>query len=153
LWFDTGFDIGSLSNDWWDGGGYADETRVLRAGFHGFWQSAGSLSQASLKASFGLNLFGASGFSPLERSRPDARGQFTKVNLHLSRYRDLGRYFGVYAALDGQYAVDPLLLSEEFSLGGQPYGRGYDYGELTGDHGIAGLVELRAGLDPHLAPV
>jgi hemolysin activation/secretion protein len=38
-----------------------------------------------------------------------------------------------------------LLLSEQFSLGGSRFGRGYDPAELTGDDALAGTVELRYG--------
>lgn len=45
----------------------------------------------------------------------------------------------------GQWAANPLLSYEEFSLGGEGYGRGYDYGELSGEHGTAFSGELRYG--------
>ena len=43
----------------------------------------------------------------------------------------------------GQWSADPLLSYEEFSLGGEQFGRAYDYGEVTGDDGVAGSGELR----------
>jgi hemolysin activation/secretion protein len=36
-----------------------------------------------------------------------------------------------------------MLASQEFYLGGAAFGRGYDGGELSGDNGIAGSLELR----------
>ena len=45
----------------------------------------------------------------------------------------------------GQWSADPLLSYEEFSLGGETYGRGYDYGEISGEHGAAFSGELRYG--------
>lgn len=97
----------------------------------------------------GFNMLGAStDGAPL--SRPDADGEFTRFNLELSRYQNIGKTFGLYASFIGQSSLDPLLASEEFALGGARYGRAYDYGELTGDDGIATLVELRHGRDPEL---
>jgi hemolysin activation/secretion protein len=49
----------------------------------------------------------------------------------------------VVVAASAQLASGPLLASEEFALGGARFGRGYDGGEISGDEGIAGLVELR----------
>ena len=46
-------------------------------------------------------------------------------------------------AAAGQYAFDPVLADEEFQLGGLPRGRGYEPAEITGDHGIAGTIELQ----------
>src|SRR5262249_20222041 len=40
---------------------------------------------------------------------------------------------------------DPLLASEEFTIGGPSYGRAYDSSEITGDHGAALKLELRYG--------
>jgi len=42
----------------------------------------------------------------------------------------------------GQYSFTRVLASEEFSYGGIPFGRSHDPSELTGDHGIAGSLEL-----------
>lgn len=97
----------------------------------------------------GLNMLGASnGAGSL--SRPDADGEFTKFNLFISRYQNIGRTFGIYAAFAGQTSLDPLLASEEFAVGGANFGRAYDYGEIVGDDGLATLVELRYGRDPNI---
>jgi len=42
-----------------------------------------------------------------------------------------------------QFAVDRLLASEEFAVGGTQYGRGYDTAEISGDHGIAIKTEIQ----------
>lgn len=150
LWLGGAFDLSHLENDWASGGGYAEELRVARVSLRGFLDETGRASTLFARASFGLDILGASGRSFARRSRSDASGEFITFNLHASHYRDLGRYMGVYAALDGQWADRPLLLSEEFSIGGQPYGRAYAPGEISGDHGVAGLIEFRAGYDPDL---
>ena len=55
----------------------------------------------------------------------------------------LNEVWSVRFAAAGQWASTPLLASQEFFLGGQLFGRGYDTAEITGDNGIAGSVELR----------
>ncbi len=153
LWLGAAFDLHHAENDWASGGGYADELRVARFSLRGFLDEGGRASTAFARASFGLDFLGASGRSLVRRSRYDADAEFVALNFHASHYRDLSRYVGVYASIDGQWADRPLLLSEEFAVGGLPYGRAYNPGEISGDHGLAGLVELRAGYDPELGAI
>lgn len=120
---------------------------------HGFFTRPGQYTEYNALLSFGIDAFGASEKSTAERSRPDASSRFSKINAHISQYRDLWGPFGLFLSADGQWSYDPLLLSEEFSLGGPPNGRGYDYGEITGDSGGGGQLELRAGTDPGIAPI
>jgi hemolysin activation/secretion protein len=101
------------------------------------------------KVSRGLDMLGAS-VGQASLSRPDADGEFTKFEAQISRYQNVGDDFGVYTSLWGQTSLDPLLASEEFALGGARFGRAYDYGELTGEEGIAVLAELRYGRNPNL---
>ena len=35
-------------------------------------------------------------------------------------------------------------------LGGAQFGRAYDYGEIAGENGVAGLIEGRVGKDPRV---
>ncbi|WDI33037.1 ShlB/FhaC/HecB family hemolysin secretion/activation protein [Hyphococcus flavus] len=102
------------------------------------------------KVTRGLDMFGAT-VDSTSLSRPDANGEFTKFEAQISRYQNIGQVFGVYASVAGQSSLDPLLASEEFSLGGARFGRAYDYGELTGDDGAAAIIELRYGRNPNLA--
>ena len=153
VWLDGGLQIKSVENIWAGQGAYHDELRVARVGLRGFIRDdAGSLTYGA-EISRGLGVLGASKKAPGLRSRFDASGEFTKIRIRTSYYRDLGRYFGVYAALEGQISSAPLLGSEEFSAGGPLFGRAYDYGEISGDHGVSGAVELRAGIDPGLDPI
>ena len=51
--------------------------------------------------------------------------------------------------MQGQVADQPLVSSEQFSIGGQDTVRGYLESEALGDYGIAGTLELRS---PNIAP-
>jgi hemolysin activation/secretion protein len=144
------FDALNTRNAWADGSSYDDQTRVFRVGLRGFTKDNDSASSAFISASFGLDALGAAGKSALYRSRYNAPADFTKLNVQLSHYQALGSVFGLLLRADAQWSPDPLLLSEQFALGGLPFGRGYEFGELTGDRGVAGSVELRAGFDPQL---
>ncbi len=153
LWLDGSFDAGHFENEWINGGGYEDETRVGRIMLRGRHNGAGESTNVLVRISAGLDALGASGPSSTNRSRYDADGGFTKFDFQVSHYRDIGQYFGVYAVFAGQASADPLLLSEEFSAGGTRFGRAYSFGEISGDHGIGGTLEFRAGYDPGLDPI
>ena len=153
LWLGASFDLRHLESDWTGGSGYVDELRVARGALRGFLDDNGASTTIFLRASAGLDVLGASEASLSRRSRWDADADFVKFDLFASHYRDIGDHFGVYAAIAGQWADQPLLHSEEFSVGGPPFGRAYSYGELSGERGIAGSIELRAGGDPNLDPI
>jgi hemolysin activation/secretion protein len=68
--------------------------------------------------------------------------EFTKLNLGGGARLPLDTDWDLTGALDGQYARDPLPSSERYSVGGAQYGRAYDPSEITGDHGLAGRLEL-----------
>lgn len=96
-----------------------------------------------LKFTQGLDLFGNRPSGSADLSRQDGRTDFHKIEASYSRQQLLGNGFDLLARLQGQYAWSPLLSSEEFGFGGSTLGRGYDSGELSGDHGLAASLELR----------
>ena len=135
----------------WINADYEDEILVARASLSGDHDGAAGYTTGFAQLSRGLGGFG--GEPEDGRTRWDASGRFWKVNLYGSHYRDIGSKAGVFVSASGQWSPDPLLSSEEFSAGGLPVGRAYDYGEIMGDRGVAGQAELRVGWDPHLRPL
>jgi hemolysin activation/secretion protein len=52
----------------------------------------------------------------------------------------------VQLSVTAQFALrGGLLASEQFGLGSTPFGRAYDYSEITGDNGFGGAIELQYG--------
>lgn len=98
-----------------------------------------------------FNLAYAQGFDVLgERSdgvtnisRAAGESAFRKVNASASRVQALPGGVEIMAAVQGQYAWDPLLSAEEFGYGGAQLGRAYDSSEIVGDHGVAAMAEVR----------
>lgn len=148
LWLGAAFESRHQENDWANGSGYVDELRVARTALRGTLNEAGRATTMVVQASFGLPALGASDGSLLRRSRAGADAAFAKLDFFASHYRDIGDHLGLYAALTGQWSPEPLLAAEQFFAGGAPFGRGYAYGEIAGDQGLAGLLELRAGFQP-----
>ncbi len=99
-------------------------------------------NSADLELSQGLGLFGATD-GGADTSRPGANDTFTKFNAELQRLQRVVPDVNLLLGATGQVSADKLFTSEEFGLGGQSYGRGYDPSEIIGDHGIAGKAELQ----------
>lgn len=98
----------------------------------------------------GLNFLGAThNTSPTATtSRPGGRGDFTKMFFQTSRLQQLFWRLSAFGLIQGQYAFNPLLTSEQFGFGGSQVGRGYDSAEIIGDRGLAGSAELRMDFFP-----
>ena len=83
-----------------------------------------------------------------DAKRFDATASFITLHADISHTQDFAEGFQLYAKLQGQAADQPLVSSEQFSLGGQDTVRGYLESEVLGDYGVAGTFELRT---PNLA--
>lgn len=147
LWAVAGFDARQVEQSW-NSVQTRDDLRVLRLGAQGDITWAGGYSTGFVQISNGYEIGGRG----VARSRPDAPDSFVKVAGQGSHYRDLGRYVGLYLAVEGQWTDGALPGSEEYAVGGLPSGRAYNYGEIMGDRGLAGVMELRLGADPKRPP-
>ena len=121
-----------------------DRIRAVRAGvaydradgWNGYNSASSSLSQ-------GIDGLGASSRGAPDISRAQAKPDFAKLEVALSRLQSLTEDWSLLLAATGQQASGPLYSAEEFGYGGQGFGRAFDPSEITGDHGAAGSLELR----------
>ncbi len=122
---------------------YRDKIRMAKARL-GFLKrhKNNNRSTAILEFTQGLDVFGATQNQDTAVSRPGADGIFTKIYTELTHQQFLADNVSVKVGFSGQYANDDLLFSEEFSIGGGQYGRGYDFGEVLGDSGSGAFAEL-----------
>ena len=90
----------------------------------------------TLTGNLGVDVLGASDSAADPTSRVDGDGQFVYTTLRLGRNQEITDNIGLNISVKGQYSKDSLPSSEEFILGGYEFGRGYDAGEISGDHGI-----------------
>jgi hemolysin activation/secretion protein len=79
-----------------------------------------------------------------DAQRFNAEHNYIYFKADLSRVQPLPRDLIAYAKVEGQITGDPLLSSEQFSIGGQSSVRGYLEAERLGDYGVRGTVELRS---------
>lgn len=144
LWAYAELDYYNVSENTFGSVNYDDRNRTARVGLE-FYQSDFLAGDFYANAAYarGLDVLGATDDGDERLSRSDGSASFDKLSLELRRLQQLGAGFGLYTQTKGQIANRELLSAEEFSVGGGQYGRAYDYGEISGRRGIAGLVELR----------
>lgn len=123
-----------------------DRIRSARFGARAdFSDGLRGVNQLELIATQGLDVLNATS-DGIGRSRANGEHEFMKVNASVTRVQDLFLP-ELSLMLSGafQHSRDPLLASEEFTVGGPGFGRGYDAGEIAGDRGYSGIAELRYG--------
>jgi len=110
---------------------------------------------ATLLYSYNLgDAFGITEQEEVEELRPDAKANYSHVQLQASRIQSLGgridansgdRIFQHYlfGNIDLQYAGQPLISSEKKAVGGLETTRGYPENFVAGDNGITSTVEFR----------
>ena len=120
---------------------HADAERQWRAG--GGWP--GVALGADLDVRRGLTGLGASAAEGAAVSRIGGRADGLVVRGDAHADLDLLQKLAARLSVSGQYADRPLLAYEQFAVGDLTIGRGYDPAALTGDQGVGGSFELRAG--------
>lgn len=73
-----------------------------------------------------------------------AGGDYTTINAGLVRQQNLPGGWMLVGNVNGQWASAPLISNEQFGIGGTAGVRGYREGEVYGDSGWRGLLDLRA---------
>lgn len=79
-----------------------------------------------------------------------ARGNYMYSLIGAERTQKLPAAMNLSLKLDGQYATEPLISSEQYMAGGMESVRGYKENELVGDHALHGSIVLNG---PDLAHV
>ncbi|WP_422026123.1 ShlB/FhaC/HecB family hemolysin secretion/activation protein [Pyruvatibacter mobilis] len=155
LWVNGQLDIRSANEKTRFGEVFDENLVVLRGSISGMaTDGLGGRTYATFKVSKGVRLLNSAKKGDPLLSRRDADPQAASLELSLSRHQPIiDDWLSLTLSGRAQRATGPLVSSEEFSLGGARYGRGYEYGELTGDDGIAGSVELTLAPDLSLGPV
>jgi hemolysin activation/secretion protein len=120
----------------------------LVASYGATWQGDGRLTQLNASITAGLRGIGSSP-EEFDAKRYKATGSFIHLNADVSHTQDLPEGVQLFAKMQGQVADQPLVSSEQFSIGGQDTVRGYLESEALGDYGVVGTLELRS---PNIAP-
>ena len=84
--------------------------------------------------------------STVQPTRIDGNSRAWVIRADLEGAIGLGPVFSLYGRAEGQWADDPLLNFEEYSIGSLTIGRGYDPGANSGDRALGLRGEARAQL-------
>jgi hemolysin activation/secretion protein len=138
-----GFDYVNSDSDFAGVELYEDRARVAFVGIeYDYFDATGAKTAMTATLRRGLDVLGASDEGD-DLSRLEADPQATVIAFEAYRQQLLTGPHNLDIALAGQYAFDPLLSTEEFALGGERFGRGYDPAEIAGDHGLGLSLEYR----------
>jgi hemolysin activation/secretion protein len=125
----------------------------ITASYGASWQGDSGTTQLDIGPTFNIRGFGSNP-QTFDNKRYDSESNFIYLRGDLSREQDLPRGLQVYAKAQGQISDEPLVNSEQFSLGGQDTVRGYLESEVLGDDAVAGTLELRSPpLAQYVSPV
>ncbi len=123
----------------------SDRVRTVRAGTRfDLTDPLKGVNQFEVIGTHGINGLGSTP-DGLGRSRANGHEDFLKGDATATRVQQLPDLFSLMVSGTGQISNNPLLASEEFTVGGPTFGRAYDTGEISGDEGYAGVAELRYG--------
>lgn len=114
----------------------SDHTRAARVGLS--WTKAGrrGVTQAAASISQGLDILQAEAFADVTDI------EFRKLNVHMSRSQQLNRQLVARLRATAQISKGLLPGSEQFVLGGDPFGRAFSNAYAVGDSGVAASAEL-----------
>jgi hemolysin activation/secretion protein len=131
---------------------YADHLRPITLALdYDFADRFRGTNNLMLSADQGLPILGATNdVNSVTTSRFGGRGVFTKFNVSTRRLQALWSRYSLNLVAQGQYALNPLLVPEQYGFGGNQLGRGYDPSEIIGDRGASGSIEFRADFTPGL---
>jgi hemolysin activation/secretion protein len=117
----------------------------VTATYSASWQGATGLTQFDFGPTFNIRNIGSnpSEFDAKRYSTLKTASGFIYVRGDLSRTQDLPGGYQLFAKIQGQLSNQPLVNSEEFSVGGLDTVRGYLESEVLGDDAILGSVEIQ----------
>jgi hemolysin activation/secretion protein len=138
------FDFRDTNIDVFSGTPYTrDRLRIARAGVtYSYIDTLRGSDSIDVSLSQGINIFSATD-EGADRSNPIGDSDFTKANFDISRLQPFTDGFSLLTSAVGQFAFEPLLTDEQFSLGGPDYARAFDPAQVLGDSGLAGKAEIR----------
>jgi hemolysin activation/secretion protein len=101
---------------------------------------------ATLSQGLGDHFGGISVNDPLA-SRKNVGNRASKINFNIRESILMAARLSLHLRLSGQLSDKPLLISDQFAIGGSDSVRGFTQGEAVGDNGIIAGGEFRTSLD------
>ncbi|MGB0577223.1 MAG: ShlB/FhaC/HecB family hemolysin secretion/activation protein [Alphaproteobacteria bacterium] len=126
-----------------DSGIFYDKLRVLRVGSRfNASDDFGGTNYLTAEYSQGLDVFGASDQGSGFVSNINGRSDFIKVKADFTWGQNIVKNLDLQLSGSGQWSPHTFMSSEEFTVGGQQFGRAYDPAEVSVNMGASGSAEL-----------
>jgi hemolysin activation/secretion protein len=103
-----------------------------------------SLTQLSATVTHGLRGFGSDSWAEWDAKRYMATPNFFTLNAELTETYELPEGFQLFGRIGGQLGDQPLVSSEQYSIGGMQTVRGYLESTALGDSGGSATLEVRS---------
>lgn len=146
LWIGANLNHYSITQ-WWDGArSRRDRLTTLGVNFNGYAPLLSGRLRAGLGISEGIDALGATARGDPLASRAGAGGEFTLINGWANWTGTVSGPLSARLALAGQLSSRPLLATQQIAIGGTIFGRGFDFGERSGDRGLLSSGELRTDI-------
>ena len=121
-----------------------DKLRIANLGLsYDFVDDYRGVNLLSINWSQGFGFSGARETDSPNLINREGTSGFTKFSGEVLRLQPLAASWILLGGVSWQYALDKLLASEQFGLGGSRFGRGSNFSEITGDHGVAFKLALQ----------
>ena len=121
-----------------------DKLRIANLGLsYDFVDDYRGVNLLSINWSQGFGFSGKRGTGSPNLINREATSGFTKFSGEVLRLQPLAASWILLGGVSWQYALDKLLASEQFGVGGSQFGRGSNFSEITGDHGVAFKLALQ----------
>jgi hemolysin activation/secretion protein len=114
----------------------------ITASYSASWQGKTGQTQFDIGPTFSVRGLGSDP-NTFDNKRYEAESNFVYLRGDLSRLQNLPAGFQAFAKTQFQLSNEPLINSEQFSVGGQDTVRGYLESEVLGDNAIIGSLEIR----------
>lgn len=121
---------------------------VELSGSYDFVNNWDGITQVGARLRQGLDVLDATQKGDPFASRAGADAAFTVAEVFASYVQPVTETFDLLLDVSGQYADSRLLSSETCGYGGGIYGRAFDSYEISGEHCLNALVEVRANIRP-----
>lgn len=115
----------------------------INLSYGGTYAGKGNSTDVNAGITFSPRGLGSDPFE-FDAKRYRASASFFHLRGDLAHTHDLPGDLQVFAKVQGQWANQPLINSEQFSGGGLGNARGYLESSVLGDHAVFGTVELRS---------
>lgn len=111
--------------------------------YSALWLAGGGQTELTIGPTFSFRGLGSDP-ADFASARTGADGNFIYLHGSAAHTRPLPGGLELYGLIQGQIASKPLLSTEQFGGGGLGTIRGYREGEVFGDNGVCGRLELRS---------